>query len=226
MFELLLILLGAYFLGNVKFAKILAKLKDDDITKHGSGNPGTVNMLRTHGFLLGGLTLLLDGLKGAIPALVAYLVFGGVNGGLTAIYAMHLAGFIAVIGHNYPVIKKFKGGKGVATSFGYFTVVNPLLSAILFLVGIVIFAITKIASLGTLSYITGFIIVQMVLNFNIQSVYPLTILVLTAILIFVAHASNMIKLANKQENKFNFAEIIEKDKDFINKKVLRNKKSN
>lgn len=223
---LVALLLGSYFLGNISFAKVLSKLRNDDITRHGSGNPGTINMLRTHGILLGMLTLLLDGAKGALPALAAWCLFGGTGGGLTAVYATHLVGFMAVVGHIFPVLNKFKGGKGVATAFGYFTVINPLASAVMFVVGLLIFVLTKIASLGTLSYIAGFIVWQLVINFNSSAVYPMTILLVTATLIFVSHRSNMKKFLKRQESKFNFYELVQKDKDLIlnsAKKAIKSK---
>ena len=69
--------IGAYLIGNVNFARIISKAKNKDITKLGSGNPGTMNMSRQFGLKTGLLTLLLDILKGAIPSLVAVLCFKG-----------------------------------------------------------------------------------------------------------------------------------------------------
>ena len=67
--------LCSYFIGNVNFALIISKLKHKDIRKMGSGNPGTLNMSRNLGIKIGVLTLVLDVLKGALPALAGYLVF-------------------------------------------------------------------------------------------------------------------------------------------------------
>ena len=71
----LLLALGSYLVGNVSFARIIASLKNKDITKLGSGNPGTMNISRHFGIKTGVLNLLLDGLKGAVPALFASIVF-------------------------------------------------------------------------------------------------------------------------------------------------------
>ena len=71
-----LLAIGAYLIGNISFAIILSKKKNKDITKMGSGNPGTMNMLRNFGFKTGILTLALDVLKGALPTLVGYLTLG------------------------------------------------------------------------------------------------------------------------------------------------------
>ncbi len=220
-----IIIIASYFLGNVHFARILSRAKNDDITKHGSGNPGTMNMLRTHGIIFGVFTLLLDGLKGAIPALLAYLWLGGADGGLMATYAMHIAGLFAVLGHVFPVVYRFKGGKGVATAFGFFTVVNPLVSFILFVIGLIVFVTIKIGSVSSLVYISLFVLYQVITNFNTNSILPLTILLAVGVLIVVVHKTNVKKLVKKQENKINFNEVMEKDKELIqkNKEAIMNK---
>jgi glycerol-3-phosphate acyltransferase PlsY len=112
-----LLIIGSYFIGNISFAIIISKKKNGDITKVGSGNPGTMNMLRTYGFKLGFLTLVLDTLKGAIPSLIGLLIFGKVG--------LYTAGLSAILGHIFPVVRKFKGGKGIACTLGVFLVADP-----------------------------------------------------------------------------------------------------
>jgi len=126
---LLLIILAvvSYFFGNINWAIIISKLKRSDIRKMGSGNPGTLNMSRNLGLGLGLLTFLLDILKGAIPVLVAYFVFKDrgffPNTEFKIVhFAPYLCGLCAVLGHIYPVIFKFKGGKGIASTIGVFIV--------------------------------------------------------------------------------------------------------
>ena len=97
-----------YFLGNISNAKLISKLKKDDITKHGSGNPGTMNMLRTFGFKIGLLTLALDALKGAIPALLGFYLFGGLDAGEIAYVGLYCGGTSAVLGHCFPVFSKVR----------------------------------------------------------------------------------------------------------------------
>ena len=123
MIYLYYVLLGlvSYFLGNISTARIVAKCKHDDITKHGSGNPGTLNTWRAFGFWPGICTFLLDMIKGLVPTLVAFLTFGYIDGCCAEI-AMYVAGFSVVLGHIFPVVFKFKGGKGIATSIGVFFV--------------------------------------------------------------------------------------------------------
>ena len=75
--DYIILVLCGYLLGNISSAKLISRMKHDDITKHGSGNPGSMNMLRTFGFKYGLLTLFFDALKGAIPALLGFFMFGG-----------------------------------------------------------------------------------------------------------------------------------------------------
>lgn len=201
--------------GNVHYAKLLSKLKKDDITKHGSGNPGTMNMLRTHGVLYGISTLTLDALKGALPTLAGYYVLGGASAGMIAINAMYVAGLSAVLGHIFPICNKFKGGKGVATSFGMFTVISPLISFVLFAIALAVLIVVKIGSLTSMVYIIGFTLYITITNFTTSYILPLLILYIITILIIYSHRNNMKKLVKGQENKFDFKQTIQKDKQTI-----------
>ena len=129
-----LLVVGGYFLGNISGAKIISKLRKDDITKHGSGNPGSMNMLRTFGFKWGLVTLLFDAIKGAIPSLVGFYVFGGDINSHQSYIGLYVGGLSAVIGHCFPVLFKFKGGKGVACMLGMFAVAEPYWAIIMFAV--------------------------------------------------------------------------------------------
>jgi len=103
---------GGYLLGSIPFGLVLTKLAGvGDIRQIGSKNIGATNVLRTGRKDLALATLLLDSGKGAIAALSVAALTGDANAGLAA-------GFWAVIGHNFPVWLKFKGGKGVATTLG------------------------------------------------------------------------------------------------------------
>lgn len=104
-------LVGGYLLGSVPFGLVLARLAGfGDIRSIGSGNIGATNVLRTGSKPLAFATLLLDGGKGAVAALICAAAIGP-DAGL-------VAGFAAVLGHNFPVWLGFKGGKGVATTLG------------------------------------------------------------------------------------------------------------
>ncbi|HTH18241.1 MAG TPA: glycerol-3-phosphate 1-O-acyltransferase PlsY [Magnetospirillum sp.] len=111
MLELLVAAIGGYLLGSIPFGLVLTRMAGlGDIRQIGSGNIGATNVLRTGRKGLALATLLLDGGKGAIAVGLAWALAGQ--------DAMLVAGFAAVLGHNFPVWLKFKGGKGVATTIG------------------------------------------------------------------------------------------------------------
>ena len=92
-----IVIVVSYFLGNISFARILAKRKNKDITQQGSGNPGTMNMLRTFGFGMGILTLVLDATKGVLSALLGFLLFGGDYNSSLAITGLYIGGVSVVL---------------------------------------------------------------------------------------------------------------------------------
>ncbi len=119
----------SYFLGNLNWAIIISKTKKVDIRTLGSGNPGTLNMGRNFGLKVGLSVFFLDILKGVIPCLVAFFVFKDKGcfsntNFLIKDLALYLCGLSVVLGHIYPVIFKFKGGKGIASSIGVFLFVE------------------------------------------------------------------------------------------------------
>ncbi|MDX2028927.1 MAG: glycerol-3-phosphate 1-O-acyltransferase PlsY [Alphaproteobacteria bacterium] len=107
------VLLLGYLLGSIPFGWVIAKIAGlGDIRKIGSGNIGATNVLRTGQKGLALLTMLLDGAKGSVAVLIAAYLYPELP------FLVALAGLAALLGHLFPVWLKFKGGKGVATTFG------------------------------------------------------------------------------------------------------------
>ena len=139
----LLGLLGGYLFGSIPFGLVLCYLAGyGDIRKIGSGNIGATNVLRTGNKLLAFLTLLLDSSKGLIAVLLAAAFFDK--------HAMFGAALGAVLGHNFPVWLKFKGGKGVATTIGTFLALSWPVGLATCGAWLVTAAITRISSLSAL----------------------------------------------------------------------------
>jgi len=139
-----LLVLGAYLLGSISSAIIVCRVMGlPDPREQGSGNPGATNVKRFGGKKAAGITLLGDMLKGLVPVLVAQ-AFNVQPLILSAVV------FAAFIGHLYPVFFGFKGGKGVATSFGVFLGVHWLLGAGVALTWFVVYKLFKISSLSAL----------------------------------------------------------------------------
>lgn len=195
------ILLGvaSYLIGNFSSARVVAKSKNDDITKHGSGNPGTLNTWRTFGFWSGILTFLLDAIKGVIPTLVACLTFGYIPG-CSAEIAMYVAGFSVVFGHIFPIIFKFKGGKGIATSVGVFFVANWWVALIALVVMIVGMLFVKYASIFTIGFVVALCIVELCLANPINWINYIFIGGILALVVY-AHRANLVRLFTGKENK-------------------------
>jgi len=133
----------SYFLGNISFAYILGKLyADKDVRDYGSGNAGTTNAMRTFGKKIGAMVFLGDVLKGVLA-----VIMGSKLGGQTGAY---LAGACVIIGHNWPILLNFKGGKGVAATIGVMMIINPFLTSICAVLGAIIIAFTRTVSLGSI----------------------------------------------------------------------------
>ncbi len=134
--------LSGYLLGSINSAVIISKLKGTDIRTVGSGNAGATNILRTFGKGAAALVFLIDILKGVAAVLLCRLLFDE--------YAGYLGGLCAVLGHNYPLYFGFRGGKGIVTSLAVMLVVSPMLALISFGAGILIIAVTRYVSLGSI----------------------------------------------------------------------------
>ena len=137
-----LLLPGAYLLGCLPSAVLVARSRGVDITAVGSGNPGASNVTRVLGWRAGVVVLTLDATKGAIAGGAGLVVEGR-----PAAYAL---GAAAIVGHVFPVTNRLRGGKGVATGAGMMLVLHPLVSAPL---GIVWFALSRFTGKAALASI-------------------------------------------------------------------------
>lgn len=185
-------LLQGYVLGAIPTSVLISKLCfRDDIRRHGSGNPGTSNMTRTYGYKYGVLVLIGDMLKGFLGAWFGSLLLGP-NG-------LYYGGLAAVIGHNWPVFLKFKGGKGVATTMGVMLAILPwwtLGACALF--ALVLFT-SRYFSLASLVAIVFLWVVTLV-GYASNTTLFLFVTLLT-LLIFLRHRSNIDRLLSGTENK-------------------------
>ena len=133
-----------YLLGSIPFGLVLCRLAGyGDIRNIGSGNIGATNVLRTGNKLLALLTLILDISKGLIAVLIVR--FFAHDDTLAA-----MAGLFAIIGHNFPVWLKFKGGKGVATSLGTITAIHPITGISMMVAWLCSCAVTRISSFSAM----------------------------------------------------------------------------
>ena len=142
--KLLLTLVIGYLLGSISTGVILSRVfGHKDISSQGSGNSCTTNMLRVMGKKFALLTFVGDLLKGIIAVLIGKALLGTQAGEI-------VGAFGAILGHNFPLYFGFKGGKGIATSFGCLLIVFPLQTLCAFGVFLLLVATTRYVSAGSL----------------------------------------------------------------------------
>jgi len=149
MIKFILILFISYLLGSIPWGYLIGKFtKKIDIRNFGSGNIGFANALRVLGFFPGIMVLLGDMGKGALSVGIGILAATWI--GIDHHVVGGMAGLLSIIGHNWPIFLKFKGGKGVSTSAGVFMFLTPFpfLSSLFVMIGVVFF--TRYFSLGSM----------------------------------------------------------------------------
>ncbi|MDE5766666.1 MAG: glycerol-3-phosphate acyltransferase [Clostridia bacterium] len=221
----------SYFMGCFNFAILISKFKHDDIRHVGSGNPGAMNVSRRYGLKVGLVNFFCDGLKGAIPMLVAYLVFRNYRFAGTEIivsdFMRYFYAIFALIGHVFPVTMKFKGGKGISTTIGllwcavacetwWFAFVGLALFILLF----VYVGFTEWGSMGSLLGVAAFTIWQAVIftlryTENLSNVFivlTFMFLLLLNIITWGAHHRNLYQLMAGEEHHTSLKKMLKKKK--------------
>jgi acyl phosphate:glycerol-3-phosphate acyltransferase len=191
-----------YISGSIPVGVIIGKkVKGIDIREVGSGNVGTANAIRALGAKWGGVVFLLDVLKGTIPVLLAIWLVNwlpGISENSLSIFFPIAAGIGAVLGHNNSVFLGFSGGKGIATSFGVFLVLDYRAALIAFFVWIIVVVVTKISSLGSL---LGALTAPVVMVFLMQPAHTLIFAFAIAALAFYKHKENIKKILKGEERR-------------------------
>lgn len=201
--------LGGYLAGSIPFGLVLCYLAGyGDIRKIGSGNIGATNVLRTGNKWLALLTVLLDAFKAGIVAYIAYKVVPAfpINEGNTNFPLMSndlaslIAGTCGILGHNFPIWLKFKGGKGVASSFGFILMTQPLVALAAFGIWLVMAFAFRYSSLAAL---TAAAAVPVIAFFMCPPVYAVFYTAI-AVLVIVRHHANIKRLLKGEESKISF----------------------
>jgi len=190
----ILLILFSYLLGAVPFGLIFSRLFSDvDVRSIGSGNIGATNVLRAAGKKAAILTLLADALKGLIPVLIVKALFQ--DDTLTA-----LSGAAAILGHNFPVYLNFKGGKGVATSFGVVLGISPWIGLICLLIWLLAAYVWRYSSSAALISFACYPILTFI--FYATASKPLALLSLCISgMIYYRHRDNLKRLLAGTEQK-------------------------
>lgn len=174
-----------YLAGSIPFAFLVARARGVDVRHAGSGNVGATNVLRTSGVATAVFVMLLDMAKGAGAVQVVWRLAPG------ALAAPAVAGLAAVVGHIYPVWLNFRGGKGVATAAGVFSVLTPMAVAPALALFVLTVWVTRFVSLGSL--VATIALGPIAAGLGAPS--PVVVAALaSALLIVIRHRSNIARL--------------------------------
>jgi glycerol-3-phosphate acyltransferase PlsY len=148
----ILLLIGGYLLGSVQSGLLVGRIyRGIDVRDYGSGKTGFTNTLRMFGLGAALIVVAMDILKGALPVLIGRMLFGDSLGAA-------LGGMAAVVGHTWPVFAGFRGGRGVATSFGAFLAVAPVAALVTLAIGGLVLVTTRYVSLMSITaMLAGFL---------------------------------------------------------------------
>ena len=209
-----LCLFFGYCFGLLQTSYIYGRLNGIDIREHGSGNAGTTNALRVLGKKAGLVVFLGDFMKAVVAVVIARLIMNRIDADNICTY-MAYAGFGVVLGHNFPFYIGFRGGKGIAATAGVILgFLDPIMIFSCLIAFVVIVALTRYVSLGSIIIVTIFAVEYGILAFNgrysfdldtksswnamIESVIVIGIMALMAI---YRHRANIVRLIHHEENK-------------------------
>lgn len=197
----LLVSIIAYLLGNIASSYLVSKaIGKIDIRNYGSGNSGATNVLRVLGAKPAAIAFLGDMLKGTAAVLIGGYLGGG--------YGEILAGIFVILGHNWPILLGGKGGKGIATTIGLMLPIDPLMVALIVIVGIIIIITTRYVSLASITGVTIYPIAMIITKKPAE--YIAFSLILSAIAIY-RHRANIGRLLKGTESKIGQKKITEQE---------------
>lgn len=202
--SILIVIVAGYLLGSISTGVVLSKLfAKTDIRSQGSGNAGTTNMLRVLGRRMALFTFIGDMLKGIIAVFIGKWLIGGELGGLLGVVG-------AVLGHYYPLYFGFKGGKGIATSFGSLLFVFPVQALLAFAVFLILVAVTHYVSVGSIAAAITLPLLIVITHFQEPMLWIITVCIGASVV--WRHRANIKRLMNHTENKLDFSTLKGKKK--------------
>ena len=195
----ILIVTLSYLIGNISCSYIISKfMYGTDIRTKGSKNAGTTNALRTFGFKAGFATFLGDYFKGTIAVLISAFIAEKLK--IDIDLARYISVIAVVCGHNWPVFLKFKGGKGVATTYGSLLAVAPLPTVFCMIFFMIVVGVTRYVSVGSMLGVFLFPI----LMFIRRDYMGVWVCIVLSILVVYKHRENIRKLINGNERRLEF----------------------
>lgn len=186
-----LLVIGAVLMGSIPFGVLIARVKGVDLKRVGSGNIGATNVLRTMGKAPAVLTLAGDVLKGSIPVLAAKYL-------LNDLTMEGIVGLCAILGHNFSLFLRFRGGKGVATSIGMLLIYSPYAAVVTILIWLSVIFVTRYSSLGA---VVSFGVLPLSVYVVDYAKEKLIVSVMITALLMIRHADNIYRLISGTEPK-------------------------
>ena len=204
------VLLVSYLFGSINTAIVVSRLLyKEDIRTKGSGNAGMTNMHRTYGGKAALLTLLGDLSKTVVAVCLAGFIFGfGYVAAISTVGECYLAGLFAVLGHVFPVYYRFKGGKGVLVTAVMALILSPVAFAILIVLFIIIVAMSRYVSLGSVIVATLYPVLlhgyfAVAFSSAMPGLLSLSVIVLACLIVW-CHRHNLKRIGERTENKLTF----------------------
>ncbi|MDD2840117.1 MAG: glycerol-3-phosphate 1-O-acyltransferase PlsY [Rickettsiales bacterium] len=197
-------LIAGYLLGSVNTSIVVSKIYGKDIRNYGSKSAGLTNTLRVLGKKAALIVLVGDILKGVLSCLIGSKLGYFYQGDITNYVGALIAGVGAVMGHNWPLYLNFKGGKGALIAISVMFMINWQMALASLIFFILLVAITRYVSLGTIGTTIFFVIISYMPFFN-ESLNFHIISSLLAIVIIFKHRTNIQRLLNGTENKLSFS---------------------
>lgn len=198
-YAIVITVLAAYFLGNVNGAVVISRMvAGDDVRSHGSGNAGLTNFIRNYGVSNALLVILIDAGKAALACLLGGLLLKPYGYDLEG---AALAGVFVMLGHDFPALLKFKGGKGILSGLFIALVVDWRIAVLILVVFAVTYLLTWYVSLGSVlasaAFGIGFVI------FHHDNLAVMICGIFMGLLAIFMHRGNIVRLCKGEERKTN-----------------------
>jgi glycerol-3-phosphate acyltransferase PlsY len=198
--NVLMCVLCAYLLGNLNGSVCISALMHDDVRSHGSGNAGLTNFIRNYGTGRALLVILIDAGKAVVACLTGGLLLAPFGFWLEGVM---LAGLAVLLGHSFPALLGFRGGKGILSGLFVALVADWRIALILIAVFAIVYFTTRYVSLGTICATILFVAISFIPAFG-NTVYFSLFAGLIALIIVFKHRENIKRLLSGTENRLSF----------------------
>ena len=195
-----IIIFLSYILGCLPFGYLFAKVfYRKNLLEIGSGKIGMTNVIRATNVKIGILVLICDVSKGSLAVLISQWL-------VDSAFVMVLSGIAVNVGHNWSILLKFRGGRGVLTASGSMLVMIPPATILGAIIGLTVIAVTKYGSLGSFSAMTtAFIVAIIGIGLGYYDSTYLVYAIFMFCFLILRHKDNMGRLAKGKETKINSA---------------------